>query len=138
MLIITHVAFQVFSWKSVLLYFVCWNSTMMNYVVSRRPKKLLARCLFHCRSHSNLEVVSSSLLLNTCFLEFFLLKFTEYLLLSIKYVVLSRPKIMIRQICSISAYILKFVTSTFLFIGANGIFQILSLAMYFWDPYYIF
>ena len=59
------------------------------------------------------------------------MKFTEYVVLSIKDMVLSRPRIMIRHICSISVYILKFVTSSFIFIGANGIFQNLFLKILF-------
>ena len=49
------------------------------------------------------------------------------MVLSIKYVVLRRPKHMIRYICSIAAYILKFGSSTFIFLGVNGIFYISSL-----------
>ena len=56
------------------------------------------------------------------------------MVLSIKYVVLSRPRIMIWRICSISVYILKFVTSTLIFRGANAIFQILSLKSVFSGP----
>ena len=56
-----------------------------------------------------------------CLLEFW------YVVLSIKCVVLSRPRIMIWHICSMFVYIFKFVISTFIFIGANAIFQILSL-----------
>ena len=56
-----------------------------------------------------------------CLLEFW------YVVLSIKCVVLSRPRIMIWRICSMFVYIFKFVISTFIFIGANAIFQILSL-----------
>ena len=41
---------------------------------------------------------------------------------------------MIRHISSISVYILKFVTSTFIFLGANGIFQVLSLKIVFSGP----
>ena len=56
------------------------------------------------------------------------------MVLSIKYVVLSRRRIMTGHICSISVYILKSVTSTLIFIGANGIFQILSLKSVFSGP----
>ena len=80
------------------------------------------------------NMVFKSLLLNTYFLQFCLLKFTEYVASSIKYVVLSRPRIMIRHICSISVYIWKLVTSTFIFIGPNGIFQILFLKNVFSGP----
>ena len=52
----------------------------------------------------------------------------------IKYVLVSRPRIMIRHICSISVYILELVTRTFIFIGANGIFHILSLKNVFSGP----
>ena len=38
------------------------------------------------------------------------------------------------HICSISVYILKSVTSTLIFIGANGMFQILSLKSVFSGP----
>ena len=56
------------------------------------------------------------------------------MVLSMKYVVQSRPRIMTGHICSISVYILKFVTSTLIFIGANEIFQILSLESVFSGP----
>ena len=52
----------------------------------------------------------------------------------IKYLVLSRPRIMISHICSVFVYILKFVTSTFIFREANAIFQILSLKSVFLGP----
>ena len=41
---------------------------------------------------------------------------------------------MIWRICSISVYILEFVTGTFIFRGANAIFQILSLKSVFSGP----
>ena len=67
--------------------------------------------------------------LNTYLLEFWyiILFWFWVVVLSITYVVLSRPRIMIWHICSISVYILKFVTSPFIFIEANAIFQISSL-----------
>ena len=95
---------------------------------------------FTC-SHSNLEVVTSNLQGQTGYFKSALAPvdfgvfFVEiHWICSAKYVVLSRPRIMIRHICSISVYILKFVTSTFICLGANGIFQVLSLKIVFSGP----
>ena len=87
---------------------------MANYVVLRRPVCSTAVHIFRLRS-SHLVLVGGN---KVC-----LLKFTECVLLSIKYVVLRRPRNMVRHISSIVTYNLKFGRKTFIFIGTNEIFQ---------------
>ena len=95
---------------------------MANYVVLRRPVCSTAVHIFRLRS-SHLVLVGGN---KVC-----LLKFTEYVLLSIKYVVLRRPRNMVRHISSIVTYNLKFGRKTFIFIGTNEIFQNPSLTIVF-------